>query len=55
VIWTPATGYEATAVYVARIGGILYRNVLQPIVYYDHSLITFSRNSDTNRLSALAS
>ncbi len=44
MIWNPEK------VYTARIGGLLFRNVEQPIVYDGRSLISFSRESETGRL-----
>ena len=44
--WAPAAEYKA------RIGGILYRNVAQPIVCNSKSLILLARNVETNDLVA---
>lgn len=43
--WIPAVEYKA------RIGGILYRNVAQPIVCNGKSLISLVRNTETEQLA----
>jgi hypothetical protein len=44
MIWNP----EST--YTAKIGGLIFRNVTQPIVYGGRSLFSFTRASTTGRL-----
>ncbi|MNF27229.1 hypothetical protein D3C84_78800 [compost metagenome] len=46
VEWEEATDYSA------MIGGIIYKNVKNPVVVNGKSLITFTRNSSSNTLAA---
>lgn len=44
--------WEEAADYSAMIGGIIYKNVKNPVVVNGKSLITFTRNSSSNTLAA---